>query len=313
MFINELDNSLKSRVIRLFYYMYLDTICRLYFSFFAKVDNRKLKYYLSFCLIFKDEAPFLKEWLDYHLTIGVDHFYLYNNNSSDEYMTVLEPYIKRGLVSLVDWPFEQSQAQAYENCIDKYKNESNWIAFIDADEFVCPKFDTDLKNWLSNYSKYPGVCVKWLHFGSGGSLKHDYSKYVIEQYHSCWEKFHFLGKCFVNTRYKVVNWDTPAHDFHHKTQLKMKMWGFNHVVPSVTQYKHFNHKFDSLNRTHSSIQINHYYSKAWDVASERMKRSDVFYKNIKRTSDNFWIKEFKCVSFDYTITRFLQKLKQKGL
>lgn len=38
--------------------------------------------------MFYNEAKFLKEWLDYHLVIGVGHFYLYNNNSTDDYMPV---------------------------------------------------------------------------------------------------------------------------------------------------------------------------------------------------------------------------------
>lgn len=38
--------------------------------------------------MFYNEAKFLKERLDYHLVIGVSHFYLYNNNSTDDYMPV---------------------------------------------------------------------------------------------------------------------------------------------------------------------------------------------------------------------------------
>lgn len=76
---------------------------------FGKHDKRNLKYRISLCLIFKNEAPFLKEWLDYHLTVGIDHFYLYNNNSDDNFKDILQPYIEKGLVTLVDWPYEHSQ------------------------------------------------------------------------------------------------------------------------------------------------------------------------------------------------------------
>ena len=80
---------MKKEILMLFY----NSICKSYINIFGKHDKRKMKYQVSLCLIFKNEAPFLKEWLDYHLTIGVSHFYLYNNNSDDNYLDVIKPYI----------------------------------------------------------------------------------------------------------------------------------------------------------------------------------------------------------------------------
>ena len=40
------------------------------------VDKNLFLYDLAVVAIFKDEAPYLKEWLDYHLAAGVEHFYL---------------------------------------------------------------------------------------------------------------------------------------------------------------------------------------------------------------------------------------------
>lgn len=58
-------------------------------------ENSTKKYSISICAIFKDEAPYLAEWLEHHLKIGIEHFYMYDNNSSDEYMEKLDPYLKR--------------------------------------------------------------------------------------------------------------------------------------------------------------------------------------------------------------------------
>mgnify|MGYP002522247983 CR=1 FL=1 len=44
------------------------------------------KYRISICGIFKNESRFLKEWMEYYVMIGVDHFYMYNNNSEDDYL-----------------------------------------------------------------------------------------------------------------------------------------------------------------------------------------------------------------------------------
>ncbi len=61
------------------------------------------EYRLSIGTIFKDEAKWMKEWIEYHLLIGVEHFFLYNNDSTDNYAEVLDPYIKKGIVELIPW------------------------------------------------------------------------------------------------------------------------------------------------------------------------------------------------------------------
>lgn len=44
-----------------------------------------MPYFLTCLAIFKNEAMNLKEWLDHHLWQGVEHFYLINNGSEDDY------------------------------------------------------------------------------------------------------------------------------------------------------------------------------------------------------------------------------------
>ena len=75
--------------------LFYNSVCKTWIRLFGKHDNRHLKYQISLCLIFKNEAPFLKEWLDYHLTVGVDHFYLYNNNSDDDFKKIVDYMIEK--------------------------------------------------------------------------------------------------------------------------------------------------------------------------------------------------------------------------
>ena len=56
--------------------LFFNTLGQLSVRLFGTVDKRSLKYDVSLCLIFKNEGLFLQEWIDYHLTVGVDHFYL---------------------------------------------------------------------------------------------------------------------------------------------------------------------------------------------------------------------------------------------
>jgi hypothetical protein len=58
--------------------------------------------YLSICATFKDEAPYLPEWTEFHRRVGVEHFFLYDNLSTDGSREVLEPWVHAGLVTLSD-------------------------------------------------------------------------------------------------------------------------------------------------------------------------------------------------------------------
>ena len=47
------------------------------------VDKNLFMYDLVAVSIVRDEAPYIKEWLDYHLLAGIDHFLIYDNDSAD--------------------------------------------------------------------------------------------------------------------------------------------------------------------------------------------------------------------------------------
>ena len=293
--------------------LFYNSICKFYIIVFGKKDRRIMKYRVSLCLIFKDEAPFLKEWIDYHLAIGVDHFYLYDNNSTDNFREIIIPYIDKGIITLIDWPEQNSQFKCYKHCYDTFRNESNWISFLDADEFICPKKKNNVNDWLRQFDKYHAVNIHWLMFCTGGVLKHDYSKNVIEQYYSSWTDFWSHGKCLINTRYDIANYHTWW--VHHHTYMFRRIFGVRMVVPAVNQFGYIC-TIDKTwgggknKRENASIQINHYFTKGWDIWSNKMKKTDVLYaKNPKSDINYFYKYEERCTSRDYTIQRFFIRMK----
>lgn len=282
--------------------------------FANRLFNRNTKNYkhtISLCGIFKNEAKFLDEWIQFHIIIGIEHFYLYNNNSDDNFADVLKPYIEKGIVDLIDWPFHHSQMDAYQDCYNKYRNETNWLTFIDADEFICPIIENDIKTWLASYKNYPGVAVYWKQFGSNGKLHHSNNELVIEQYTQCWPKPSTYSKMFCNMDFPIAKFKNP-HIFN------SKIYGIK--VPPVNQYK----KIITLGIHRSSIfgnsaiQINHYWGKAYDSFVEnKINKSDVYHENNiemgQKRKSLLKSHEAMCTDRDYTIQRFLllTKLKNK--
>ena len=121
---------------------------------------------LSVCAVFKNESKDLVEWIEYHKMIGVDHFYLYNVNSSDNYRSVLRRYLREGTVTLVNWPDfsgdkgpekEQiwmlgSKLTAYENAIQfRAKDRTQWLVLLDVNEYLVPDYEEGVLDCLSTY------------------------------------------------------------------------------------------------------------------------------------------------------------------
>ncbi len=147
-------------------------ICNCNLIFGNIPESSEHTYFLSVCSIFKDEAPYLKEWIEYHKLVGVQHFRLYNNDSTDNFLEVLEPYIKSGEVTVVDWPGVNSywcytiQGPAMLNAITHLKEVSKWLAIIDIDEFILPTEAPDLVSFLKDYEPFAAVVVNWLNYGT---------------------------------------------------------------------------------------------------------------------------------------------------
>ena len=150
------------------------------------VDKNLFLYNLAVVAIFKNEAPYFKEWLDYHLLAGVEHFYLYNNDSSDNYKEVLAPYVEKNLVTLTEWSGKLMMYPAYNDAIDKYRFDCRYMAFIDLDEFIFPKTNQNIvevvDEILSGVPNAAGLGINWQCFGSNGQDKADYSKGVLERF-----------------------------------------------------------------------------------------------------------------------------------
>jgi len=143
-------------------------------------------YDLAVVAIFKDEGKYLREWLDYHLLAGVEHFYLYNNDSSDDYAEVLAPYVENNLVTLTDWSGRFVMYSAYNDAIARHRFDCRYMAFIDLDEFIYPKTNQNIVEVVdeifSRDTKAAALGINWQIFGSNGEEKADYSRGVLERF-----------------------------------------------------------------------------------------------------------------------------------
>ncbi|KAI3816837.1 hypothetical protein L1987_16542 [Smallanthus sonchifolius] len=120
-----------------------------------KLNNTK-KHELCVCTMLWNQAGSIREWITYHSWLGVERWFIYDNNSDDEIQEVVKKLHLEGFnVSRHVWPWIKTQEAGFSHCAIRARDECNWVSFMDVDEFYYfPRITTpaSLKNLVSNYT-----------------------------------------------------------------------------------------------------------------------------------------------------------------
>ena len=257
--------------------------------------------YLAIAAMFKDEGPYLAEWLEFHRLTGIEHVYLYDDGSTDTSCTVLKPYLHEGFVSVIPWafrmPMDYMQRFAYAHAILNFGVHWRWMAFIDIDEFLFPVEGNSLPTTLVDYERLPAVAVYWTNFGFNGHEKRP-SGLTIENYTRPICGFGLRPKSIVDPS-KVIGIKTVhLFDFADGPQI-----GYDEQNRLV--------RCDDEVGPSNILRLNHYITRSreefaaklskWDRV--RVKQSD------KRRRQSIQMKE--AAFHDNTILRFVPEVKQR--
>lgn len=152
----------------------------------------------------KMEELYIKEWLDYHIKIGVDHFYLCDNNDSDyshKLSDVVSEYIDNGIVEVFDYSgVHPIQPSCYQDIYEKYGDIYDWYMVIDIDEFLdIPITNNDLKKFLYRLDKYNKdyVALMWRQYDDNDLLEYDGR--------GCLERFTRPATCFKDGVWNIID------------------------------------------------------------------------------------------------------------
>lgn len=163
-------------------------------------------YDLTSIMWVKNEVVYIPEWIEFHLLQGVDHFILYDDNSTDDIHKVLEPYTSTGILEILEWPehIDRTHRGSNDNpllklmnhCIDEQKGRSNWVFFHGIDEFLFLKDGGNIPEFLKKYEHVGALCVEWQNFNYNGHIDMP-DGLVIENYTTAYEeKYHHVKTLF---------------------------------------------------------------------------------------------------------------------
>lgn len=272
---------------------------------------------MSLVLIIKNEASYVREWIEFHNMLGVDHFYIYDNESEDNLKDVLNPYIEDGLVTYHFWPGRVVQIPAYNHAIEHYKYDTEYMGFIDTDEFLFPidgfslpdtidkVFDT-YDHHIAKAYHAGGIGVNWRSYGTS-HIKEKPEGLVIENYtlrgfDDYPQNVHIktivkptLAKGFVNNPHSLI--------YNDSTHFTISEHGS--MIPSAFFYD-----------GHCDLlRINHYYTRSESELYYKMKIrgwADVPDNLQKEYANSFDERLTACNDYhDDIMDRFIEPLKNR--
>lgn len=133
------------------------------------------RYQTAICAIAKDENPYFLEWAAYHLALGFEHIFVYDNMSRESLAELLSIPGSHRFVTVTRWPNipgRSPQFDAYEHFLWTRGQEVEWTAVIDLDELIHLKRHDHIHDFLRPFTDATGVAINWRFFGSAGETKH---------------------------------------------------------------------------------------------------------------------------------------------
>lgn len=134
------------------------------------------KYSLTIGAMFKNEADSMEEWLLHYLHRGVDHFYLINDESNDDFMDIISSYKK--YITLfnsvqLEPPIGKHGFNVNKYFLNSLIPQSEWTLICDLDEYVWSPFALNINDIIDEFKIKDINCyaMRMVLFGSNNHIK----------------------------------------------------------------------------------------------------------------------------------------------
>lgn len=232
---------------------------------------KKYSHEFSIMAIFKNETMNLKIWLDHYLWQGVEHFYLIDNDSNDNPMSILQEYIDKGLVTYYFKPEKYQQVEHYRNVFDneRLKEKTRWLCICDLDEFF---FGTEKKliDAINEFHGYDVIYTNSFFYGSDNLIEHPKDIRISNIHRNDdivnGNKYIFKPKCINDSSEIWIHWLVHSGSLQKKilsTEIfDNKKIRLNHYIVQSLEY------WQNINMTRGDVSV---------PQNENVRNMDIFY------------------------------------
>lgn len=142
---------------------------------------QKGRHGIAIAVCVKDEASYIEEWVRFHRAVGIRHFYIYDNGSTDDTRAILRDLLDEDALTIIPWAGWMKDAATetrlngqvivFAHAILNFGGAYRWMAFIDVDEFLLPKEGQTVEQALAAVGDFPNVSLPWHMFATSGHEK----------------------------------------------------------------------------------------------------------------------------------------------
>ncbi|XLS62512.1 hypothetical protein HN51_016740 [Arachis hypogaea] len=205
---------------------------------------------ICLCTMLRNQARFLKEWVMYHGKVGIQRWFIYDNNSDDDIEKVIGILQSIGYnITRHLWPWVKTQEAGFAHCALRARSSCEWVGFIDVDEFFNIRGGGTLNKVIKLYSKVKNlgeIRTRCYSFGPSGLKKVPREGVTVG--YTC----RLLG----SERHKSI----------------IRPDALNQSLINVVHHFHLRTPFVAIELEKGVMAINHYKYQVWEVFKEKFYR-----------------------------------------
>ena len=247
--------------------------------------------------VIKNEQEYLDEWIKYHLDLGIDHIFIFEDIDSDSHKEITDKYgdmVSLNSIEIILTDSEKKLVKQFKLTKKKnpqeiyfpksiswikntYKDKYEWCFAIDNDEFITfEKENSKLEEVLELYKNYDAVVLQWKIYGANGHV----------------EKPNYGDGGLVETYTKESNY--PGHhilEWTTKTCYKLNSFKecyFKEIHQPTNDCKWCKTDFSNsrVKLVYDVFYVRHYMTKSWEEYISKRKRG--YFMGFARTVDLFF-------------------------
>jgi hypothetical protein len=269
--------------------------------------------YLSVCSMFRHHSlpgavRDLCEWIEFHRLVGAEHFFLYGDKRAADRESVLSAYIDGGVVTLHDWPVFPGLIEAFDDCLERHRHDSYWIAFMDLDEFLFSPQGGLVSDVLRDFEDAPGVGINRVPFGTSGHVSRP-EGLVIESYLRCATLVNNAIKSIVHP--PAAERSLGGHHFAYHDG-RMAVDELHRPLDPARRLGRRKRSGAAFTQTFSAerLRINHYITKSLEEYEAKMALPRPDTGGTRRVPNVEWQLERMDARRDETILRYAPQLRE---
>ena len=233
------------------------------------------------CAVAKNENPYINDWVNWHLNLGFDKIYLYDNNDlSTEFVGNFID--QKDKVEIIDIRGKKEKILQIK-CFNEFYNSHtfDWCAFLDIDEYIVLNKWSNIQEFVSDdiFKNAQAIRLNWHMYGDDDLIERDMSIPVYEVFKTQLNHYYnYHGKEIIRGGIENI-WIESTHWAEVQGKLLYQ------IMPDGRE------TYGKVNglRNCNEAYINHYMTKSLsEFVNQKLNRGDAVFVDRKIDMGYYW-------------------------